>query len=91
MIQHRVSLEEANAWAPWNAFSSAWPALCVLADTPSAAILAEILPTIERYVVVLYDRGSSEDDVNRADWSSSRRKEGRSRRFHQPGPSGLQG
>ena len=37
--------------------------LCTLVDTPSAAVLREVLPTIERYVVVLYDRGSSEDDV----------------------------
>ena len=54
------------AWASWNAFSSVTPALCALADTPSAAILREVLPTIKRYIAVLYDGGSSEDDVNRA-------------------------
>ena len=67
MIPHRVSLEEANARLGINeSFSSETPALFALADTPSAAILREVLPTIERYVVLLYDRGSSEDDVNRA-------------------------
>ena len=55
-----------TAWASRNAFSSATPALCALAYTPSAAVLRAVLPTIERYVVVLYDGGSSEDDVNRA-------------------------
>ena len=54
------------AWASWNAFSSVMPALCALADTHSAAILEEVLTTIERYIVVLYDWGSSEDDVNHA-------------------------
>ena len=44
--------------------SSVTPALCALADTPSAAILREVLPPIVRYVVVLYGRCSSEDDVN---------------------------
>ena len=40
-----------TAWASWNAFSSVTPALCALADTPSASILGEVLPTIERYVL----------------------------------------
>ena len=40
-----------TSWASWNAFSSAWPALCALADTPSAAVLGEVLPIIERYVL----------------------------------------
>ena len=52
-----------TAWVSWNAFSSVTPALC---DRHSAAILREVLPTIERYVVVLYDQGSSENDVNLA-------------------------
>ena len=52
-----------TAWISWNAFSSVTPALGTLADTPSAAVLGEVLPTIEMYVV-LYDRGNSEDDVN---------------------------
>ena len=55
-----------EAWASWNVVRSVSPALRTLADIPSAAILREILPTVEKYVVVLYDRGSSEDDVNRA-------------------------
>ena len=48
-----------------ESFSGVTPALCTLADTPSAAIPREVLPTIEWYVVVLNDRGSSDDDVNR--------------------------
>ena len=57
---------KCTAWASWNAFSSVTPALCALADTPSAALLREVLPTVERYIVVLYDRCSSDDYVNRA-------------------------
>ena len=55
-----------TAWASRNIFSSVTPALCALVDTPSAAVLREVLRTIERSVVVLYNRGRSEDDVNRA-------------------------
>ena len=81
MISHCVLLEEA--WASWNAFSTVSPVMCTLAEAPSAAILREILPTIERYIVVLYDQGSSEDEVNRARQVFFKQKEGRSRRFHQ--------
>ena len=40
-----------TAWASWNSFSSVTPALYALADTPSADILGEVLPTNERHVL----------------------------------------
>ena len=67
VITHRVCLKrQTHCLGIMESLRSVTPALCALTDTPSASILREVLPTIERYVVVLYDRGSSEDDVNRA-------------------------
>ena len=45
-----VGRGKCTAWASWNAFSSVTPVLCTLVDTPSAAVLREVLPTIEREV-----------------------------------------
>lgn len=55
-----------TAWSAWNALSSATPALCTLAETPTKDNIYEVLPIIERLVVIMYDRGSPESSVNRA-------------------------
>ena len=55
-----------TAWAAWNVFDNATPALCTLAETPTAENVMNVLPTIERLVIVMYDRGSPETGVNSA-------------------------
>ena len=51
-------------WSAWNAFDDARPALCTLANTPTTENVRNILPTIERLVVIRYDHGSPESSVN---------------------------
>lgn len=52
-----------TAWITWNMFPAITPALCTLANTPTAANLRELLPTFDRFVVLLYDRGSFDENV----------------------------
>ena len=54
-----------TAWSAWNAFDDATTAMCTLADTPSREDVLHVLPTIERLVVIMYDRVSSETSVNK--------------------------
>ena len=53
-----------TAWKAWNAFDDATAALCILATTPTIQDIRSVLQTIERLVVLMYDRGSSESNVN---------------------------
>ena len=46
-------------------FPEVTPALCTLAQTPTIGDISAQLPTIEIYIVLMYDRGSSDDKVNR--------------------------
>ena len=55
-----------TAWSTWSSFNEVTPALCTISETPSIAMLQEVFATIQRFVVLMYDRGSSEDDVNKA-------------------------
>jgi len=50
----------------WNAFSGMNHALCAHAYTISEAISRQVLPTTEKYIIIQYDRGNSENDVNHA-------------------------
>ena len=53
-----------TAWSAWNVFDDATTALCTLANTPIKENIMNVLPIIERLVVIMYDRGSSESSVN---------------------------
>ncbi|MES9882849.1 MAG: hypothetical protein ABW185_18430 [Sedimenticola sp.] len=55
-----------TAWSTWNMFSEVTPALCTLAHTPTANDISKVLPQIERYIVLLYDRCSPDAAVNQA-------------------------
>ena len=55
-----------TAWSVWNKFSDVTPALLTLAQTPTEAHIDEILPTIERFVIQMYDKESSDSSVNKA-------------------------
>ena len=54
------------AWTTWNAFSDVTPSLCTLSHIPTKEEIAECLPTIERFIVQMYDRGSTASSVNEA-------------------------
>ena len=54
-----------TAWSAWNSFNDATAALCRLAETPSIDDVLQLLPTVERLVVIMYDRGSPDSSVNR--------------------------
>ena len=49
-----------TAWTAWDATS----ALCTLSIIPTTGSVMNVLPIIERLIVITYDRGSSESSVN---------------------------
>lgn len=53
-----------TVWDVWNSFDDVTPIFSYLASTPCS--VEGQLELIERYVVLLYDRASSEEKVNRA-------------------------
>ena len=54
-----------TAWSVWNKFEDVTPTLSVLAQT-STAHIDGILPTIERFVILTYDKEIPDDSVNKA-------------------------
>ena len=50
-----------TAWSVLRKFEDGTPALRTLAQTPTAANIDEILPTIERLVILMYDKEFSEN------------------------------
>ena len=55
-----------TAWSVWNKFEHVTPALRTLVQTPTAAHIDGILPTIERFVILMYDKEIPDDSVNKA-------------------------
>ena len=53
-----------TAWDKWNAYDEVTPAFCALAATPET--VEHWLGPLERCVVMLYDRTSSQEFVNGA-------------------------
>ena len=53
-----------TAWSAWKDFEDSTPALCILADKPSIEDVMNVLPTIERLVIIMYDRSSCESSIN---------------------------
>ena len=51
-------------WDTWKTFDEVTPAFCALASTPSS--VDGPLEVLERFVVLLYDRASTEEKVNAA-------------------------
>ena len=54
-----------TAWSVLNKFEDVTPTLRALARTPTAHI-DKILPTIERFVILMYDKEIPDDSVNKA-------------------------
>ena len=55
-----------TAWITWKMLPDITPALCTLAHAPTRDSIRELLPPFERFVVLLYDRGNSDDIVDKA-------------------------
>ena len=55
-----------TAWDTWKAYKDVTPAFCALAAGPSQEAIEEWLDQLERFVVLLYDRTSSQKHVNAA-------------------------
>ena len=55
-----------TVWEIWNIFNEVTPAFCILASTPDLSSVGDQLEVLERFVVLLYDRASTEMKVNEA-------------------------
>ena len=53
-----------TAWTAWDAYDDTTSALCTLSRMPTTVTVMNALPIIERIIVIMYDRGSSESSVN---------------------------
>ena len=62
------------AWDTWTTYGDATPAFCALGAMPDSRAIDEWMRPLERFVVLLYDRSSTEEGVNEARNSCSARK-----------------
>ena len=53
-----------TVWEIWRTFNEVTPAFCILASIPTS--VDDQLQILEHFVVLLYDRVSTEEKVNRA-------------------------
>ena len=55
-----------TAWETWKVCDEVTATLCALGATPNPSIVDDSLDTLERFVVLLYDRTSNHEHVNDA-------------------------
>lgn len=55
-----------TAWDTWNAYQDITATFCALADRPTQQTVQDMLKPLERFIVLIYDRTSSDDSVNDA-------------------------
>ena len=55
-----------TAWDTWKAYKEVTPAFCALAARPTPQTVQEWLGPLEQFVILLYDRSSSQECVNEA-------------------------
>ena len=55
-----------TAWETWKACDEVTSTVCALGATPTPSIVDDSLDTLERFVVLLYDRTSNHEHVNDA-------------------------
>jgi hypothetical protein len=55
-----------SAWETWNVFPEVTQAFQALSTQPTEANLMLVLPTLERYIAIMYDRTSNKTCVNDA-------------------------
>ncbi|KAG7159829.1 hypothetical protein Hamer_G026501, partial [Homarus americanus] len=56
--------EKRTSWSAWNGFREVTVSLCTLAKMPTKDEILDVMPVIERFVVIIYERGSSDTTVN---------------------------
>ena len=55
-----------TVWEIWKVFNEVTPAFCTLASNPDPSSIGDHLEVLERFVVLLYNRTSTEMNVNEA-------------------------
>ena len=55
-----------NAWGTWTTYGDVTPAFSALGAMPDPCAIDEWMKPLERFVVLLYDRTSTEENVNQA-------------------------
>ena len=55
-----------TAWETWKAFEEITPSFQSLSSIPQASTILDVLPDLERFVVLLYERTSTTRSVNEA-------------------------
>ena len=55
-----------TAWAAWSAFDDVTAAFQALSNAPTGDVVDEVMPILERYVTIMYDRNSIWMKVNDA-------------------------
>ena len=55
-----------TAWDTWNTYGDVRPAFCALGAMPDPLAIDEWMQPLKRFVVLLYDRTSTEEGVNLA-------------------------
>ena len=55
-----------SVWETWNIFNEITSVICILASTPDSSSITDQLEVLECFVVLLYDRTSTEMTVNAA-------------------------
>ncbi|KAG0728239.1 hypothetical protein GWK47_032898 [Chionoecetes opilio] len=63
-----------TAWDTWTTYGDVTPAFCALGAMPDPRAIDEWMQPLERCVVLLYDRTSTEEGVNQARKQRSARK-----------------
>ena len=54
-----ANVGKKTAWDVWNTFNEVTQVFQQLSSTPSMSVLSDVLPVLERYTVLMYDRTSS--------------------------------
>lgn len=55
-----------KAFSTWNVYPDVTSALCVLSQVPSPENVKDLLPSLERFVIIMYNRCSTDENVNAA-------------------------
>ena len=58
--------EKKTAWVTWTTYENIKPAFIALGNTSDLSAIYEWIQQVERFVVLLYDRTSTEEGMNRA-------------------------
>jgi len=66
---------KVTAWETWKLFPEVTASFKALSNTPDQSIILDTLPSLERFVVLMYDRTSTTGSVNEGSTSLQRKEE----------------